>query len=99
MNSKSKRKKLMYEQQSDPYNPENHLKDEQIPDDTITVIIKCGGRTYMKGIRLPDTQEKTAALVGNAMQTVLDTVDAKGLKKGGSRFDPNNKEKKSEGIS
>jgi len=53
----------------------------------------------MKGIRLPDTQEKTAALVGNAMQTVLDTVDAKGLKKGGSRFDPNNKEKKSEGIS
>lgn len=89
----SKKKPLMRERESLAYNPEDHIRDEQIPEDTITVIIKCGGRTYSRGINLADTQEKTAALVGNVMQSVLDTVDAKGLKKGGSRFDPNNKEK------
>lgn len=78
------------------YDPNDVIRSEQVPDDTITVLIKCGGRLYARGVKLADTQEKTAALVGNVLQSVLDTVDAKGLKAGGSRFDPNNiaKEKK-----
>lgn len=79
-------------QDSQTYNPMEKLRDEQIPDDTITIIIKCGGRTYFRGINLEDTQEKTAKLVTVLTQQVLDTVDAKGLKAGGSRFDPNNQE-------
>jgi len=78
----------MREEESTVYDPLKKIQSEQIPDDTITVIIKCGGKTYMRGIKLEDTQEKTAALVGNVMQSVLDTVDAKGLKAGGSRHDP-----------
>lgn len=78
----------MREEESTVYDPLKKIQSEQIPDDTITVIIKCGGKTYMRGIKLEETQEKTAALVGNVMQSVLDTVDAKGLKAGGSRHDP-----------
>lgn len=63
-----------------------------IPDDTITVIVKCGGRMYSRGINLEDTQEKTAKVVQVLMQQVADTVDAKGLKAGGSRFAPENKD-------
>ena len=63
-----------------------------IPDDTISVIVKCGGKMYARGIYLEDTQEKTAKVVSAVMQQVADTVDAKGLKAGGSRFAPENKD-------
>lgn len=67
------------------YDATADLNIAAVPDDTITIVMKCGGKVYLRGIKMPDTQEKTAALVGNMMQTVLDTVDAKGLKAGGSR--------------
>jgi hypothetical protein len=70
----------------------NAMREGGIPDDTITIIIKCGGRIYSRGVNLEDTQEKTAKVVSVLMQQIADTVDAKGLKAGGSRFDPNNKE-------
>ena len=74
------------------YDVVNAVREGGIPDDTITIIIKSGGRIYSRGINLEDTQEKTAKVVQVLMQQVADTVDAKGLKAGGSRFDPNNKE-------
>ena len=74
------------------YDVVNAVREGGIPDDTITIIVKCGGRMYSRGINLEDTQEKTAKVVQILMQQVADTVDAKGLKAGGSRFDPNNKE-------
>lgn len=78
----------MQEQISNIFDPMKTIQDEQIPNDTITIIIKCGGRTYFRGVNLEDTQEKTARVCGILMQQVVDTVDAKGLKAGGSRFDP-----------
>lgn len=78
----------MHESNSNIYNPDDHFRSEQIPEDTITIIVKCGGRTYTRGVNLEDTQEKTARLATVLMQQVVDTIDAKGLKAGGSRFDP-----------
>jgi len=86
----------MQDQLSDTYNPMDKLKDGQFPDDSITIVIKCGGRTYFRGVNLEDTQEKTAKMCKVLMQQVVDTVDAKGLKSGGSRFDPNIKGKDNE---
>ena len=82
----------MNEVEPKDYNIVESINAGGIPDDTITVIVKCGGRMYSRGINLEDTQEKTAKVVSALMQQVADTVDAKGLKAGGSRFDPNNKE-------
>lgn len=82
----------MDEFESKIYNPEADLNLEALPEDTITIVIKCGGRVYLRGVNLEDTQEKTAKLASVLMQQVVDTVDAKGLKAGGSRFDPNNQE-------
>lgn len=82
----------MEEFDSKTYEVGKRIDDAAIPDDSITIIIKCGGRTYARGVNLEDTQEKTAKMVQVLMQQVADTVDAKGLKAGGSRFDPNNKE-------
>lgn len=84
----------MQEQLSNIFDPMKTLKDEQFPNDSITIVIKCGGRTYFRGINLEDTQEKTAKVCGILMQQVVDTVDAKGLKAGGSRFDPKLGDKK-----
>lgn len=70
----------MDETKSKPYVAAKHFSTEQIPDDTITVIIKAGGKVYSKGINLEPSVEATARLVGNVMQTVLDTVDLKKLK-------------------
>lgn len=81
----------MDEQPSQEYNPTDTIGSDQVPDDTITVIIKCGGRTFFKGMKLAETQEDTALLVGNMMQSVLDTVDARGLKVGGGEFNPEGK--------
>ena len=80
----------MEERLSNTYNPMDRIRDEQVPDDTITIIIKSGGRTYFRGVNLEDTQEKTAKMTKVLMQQVVDTVDAKGLKAGGSLYDPNN---------
>lgn len=80
----------MDEVNSQPYNPQNHITPDQVPDDTITIIIKSGERTYYRGVNLEDTQEKTAELATILMQQVIDTVDAKGLKSGGSLYAPEN---------
>lgn len=82
----------MDEFESKIYKPEENLNLEALPEDTITIAIKCGGRVYLRGVNLEDTQEKTAKLATILMQQVVDTVDAKGLKTGGSRFDPDNQE-------
>ena len=82
----------MDESISKTFNPTKQVDTAAIPDDSITIIIKSGDRTYSRGVYLEDTQEKTAKMVQVLMQQVADTVDAKGLKAGGSRFDPNNKE-------
>lgn len=66
------------------------LNLEALPDDTLTVVIRSGGRVYSRGVNLPETQEQTAKVVKAVMQQTLDTVDAKGLKAGGSRFAPEN---------
>lgn len=83
---------------SKTYDPMAVLNQEAIPDDTITIIIKCGGRTYSRGVNLEDTQEKTAKIASILMQQVVDTVDAKGLKAGGSLYDPNNSGKAVESV-
>lgn len=70
------------------YNPEEKLKDEQFPDDTITVVIKSGGKVFMKGINLEKTQEDTAKTVHGLMSVVLNTVDTHGLKIGGGSRSP-----------
>ena len=75
----------MDEFESNTYKPEENLNLEALPDDTITIAIKCGGRVYLRGVNLEDTQEKTAKLVSVLMQQVSDTVDSRGLKSGGSR--------------
>ena len=82
----------MDESEAKKYDPTKMLDTAAVPEDSITIIIRCGDRTYSRGVFLEDTQEKTAKLVSVLMQQVADTVDAKGLKAGGSRFDPNNKE-------
>lgn len=74
------------------YDVVNAVREGGIPDDTITIILKCGGKIYSRGINLEDTQEKTAKVVAALMQQIADTVDAKGLKAGGSRYDPDNTE-------
>ena len=80
----------MEEQLSNTFNPMDKVQDSAIPDDSITIIIKCGGRTYFKGVNLEDSQEETAKVATVLMQAVIDTVDAKGLKAGGSLYDPSN---------
>lgn len=88
----------MEEIESKYYDVMDKLNDAAIPDDTITIIIKCGGRTYFRGVNLEDTQEKTAKVAKVLMQQVVDTVDAKGLKIGGSLYDPNNSGKTVEDV-
>lgn len=73
------------------FDPTKQLDTSAVPDDTVTIIVKCGGHTYGQGVNMPGSQEATAKVVGIMMQRVLDTVDAKGLKAGGSLYDPANK--------
>jgi len=80
----------MDEIDSNKFDPMAVLNQEALPDDTITIIIKCGGKTYSRGVNLEESQETTAKLALVLMQQVVDTVDAKGLKKGGSLYDPEN---------
>lgn len=70
------------------FDPTKQLDTSHVPDDTITIIVKCGGRTYGQGINMPATQEATAKVAGHMMQKVVDTIDAKGLKAGGSLYLP-----------
>lgn len=77
----------MEESISKTYDPTKKLDTAAIPEDSITIIIRSGDRTYSRGVFLEDTQEKTAKLVSVLMQQVADTVDAKGLKAGGSLYD------------
>lgn len=70
----------MNENDSQEYDVTKKLDDAAIPDDTITIVIKCGGKTFSKGVKMEESQEKTAILAGNMMQSVIDTVDAYGLK-------------------
>lgn len=68
------------------FDPSKQLDTSAVPGDTITIIVKCGGKTYGQGVNMPDSQESTAKVVSTMMQKVLDTVDAKGLKAGGSLY-------------
>ena len=68
------------------YNSDNPITDDQIPDDTLTVIIKCGGKIYRRGVNLEETHELTAKMAAAVMQQVVDTVDSRGLKAGGPEY-------------
>jgi hypothetical protein len=81
----------MDESEAKKYDPIKLLDTAALPEDSITIVIRCGDRTYSRGVFLEDTQEKTAKLVSVLMQQVADTVDAKGLKAGGSLYDPTNR--------
>ena len=70
------------------YDVANHVKGDQVPDDTITIIIRSGGRTFAQGRKLPETQEQTVAVMEHMSQLAIDTIDLKGIKAGGTKFKP-----------
>jgi hypothetical protein len=80
MNSKSKRR--MNAQVSQDYDETKHFTSEQFPDDTFTIVLKVGGKTFSKGVNLVNDTVKTENLIGNMMQSVIDTVKSKKIKKG-----------------
>lgn len=62
------------------YDPKVHITAAQIPDNTITIIIKSGGHAWVDGRNLDLTQENTVKIAQAMSQRLIDTIDVKGLK-------------------
>jgi len=57
-------------------NKTNEIKHAAIPDNTITVILKSGGKVYSKGLTLPIIDKDTADEdVTMAMQRIHDSSE------------------------
>ena len=61
---------------TDKENKTNEIEYDKIPDNTVTIIIKNGGKVYSKGLTLPVIDKSTADEdVTMAMQRVKDMGD------------------------
>ena len=64
------------------YDSKDPIRSEQIPEDTITIIVKSGGKMFSRKVLMEETHELNAKLATALMQQVVDTVDTHGLYRG-----------------
>lgn len=55
---------------------------DQLPEDSITILIKANGKMFARGVKLDDSVMATKETVMSVCQMAIDSVDQIGLRAG-----------------